>query len=111
MIRTVHTLPVPSRPWQSISMDYLMGYPTTKDRNDVILVVVDRFSKMDILIPCKKTTTTKQTTQLFIEHVWKHDVLPTTIIFEREAIFFRTFWKSLDTRLSLSTTFHRQIDG
>ena len=50
-------LPIPSRPWESISMDYLMGYPTTKYHHDVILVVIDIFSKMAILIPCNKTTT------------------------------------------------------
>ena len=35
-------------------MDYLMGYPTTKHQHDTILVVGERFSKMDILIPCNK---------------------------------------------------------
>ena len=49
--------PIPSRPWESISMDYLMGYPTTKHHDDVILVVIDIFYKMSILIPCNKTTT------------------------------------------------------
>ena len=43
-------LPVPSRPWESISMDYLMGFPTTKHHHDAILVVVDIFSKMAIVI-------------------------------------------------------------
>ena len=63
-----------------------MGYPTTKHQHDTILVVVDRFSKMGILIPCKKTTTTQQTAQLFFEHVWKHYGLPTNIISNRYAI-------------------------
>ena len=62
----LHTpLPVPSRPWESISMDYLTGYPTTKHQHDAILVVVDIFSKMAILIPCKKTKTTQQNAHLF----------------------------------------------
>ena len=47
---------VPSRPWESISMDYQMGYPTSEHQHDMILVVVNIFSKMAILIPCKKTT-------------------------------------------------------
>ena len=60
---------VPTWPWESIYMDYLTGYPTTKHQHDAILVVVDRFSKMALLIPCKKTTTTHQTLQLFFEHM------------------------------------------
>ena len=77
------------------SMDYLTGYPTTKDQHDVILVVVDRFSKMVILIPCKNTMTTHQTTQLFFEHVWKNYGLLMTIIFDRDVRFVSMFWKTL----------------
>ena len=56
--------------------------------------------------------TAQHTAQLLFEHVWKHYGLPTTIIFDRYARFFNTFWKTLwkqlDTRLCLSTTFHPQ---
>ena len=80
----------------------------------MILVVFDIFSKMAILIPCKKSTTSHHTAQLFFEYVWKHYGLLTTIIFDRDArfvsIFWKTLWQQLDTRLSLSTTFHPQID-
>ena len=96
-------------------MDYLTGYPTTKHHYDVILVVVDRFSKMAILISCKKTTISQQTAQLFFEHVWKHYGLLMTIISNRDSIFVSTFWKTLwkqiNTRISLSIAFHRQTNG
>ncbi|KAI5317368.1 hypothetical protein L3X38_037075 [Prunus dulcis] len=36
-------LPVPSRPWESISIDFLGGLPKTKFGNDYLFVVVDRF--------------------------------------------------------------------
>ena len=81
----------------------------------MILVVVDIFSKMAILIPCKKTVTTQQTTQIFFEHVWKHYGLSTTIIFDKDAIFVGTFWKNiwkeLNMRLPLLTAFHPQTYG
>ena len=47
-------LPVPSHPWESISMDFIGGLPMSKRRHDYLYVVVDRFRKMCILIPCKK---------------------------------------------------------
>jgi hypothetical protein len=34
-------LPTPSRPWESISMDYMSGLPSTKHGNDCVFVVVD----------------------------------------------------------------------
>ena len=86
---------VPIRPWESISMDYLTGYPTTKHQHDMISVVFDIFSNMAILIPCKKTMTEKCTSHIFFEHVWKHYGLMMTIIYDRDAIFVSTFWKNL----------------
>jgi hypothetical protein len=41
--------PTPDKPW-----DYMSGLPSTKHGNDCVFVVVDRFSKMEILVACKK---------------------------------------------------------
>ena len=48
-------LPVPARPWESISMDFLGGLPHSRRVHDYLFVVVDQFSKMIVLIPCEKT--------------------------------------------------------
>jgi hypothetical protein len=60
-------LPTPDRPWESISMDYMSGLPSTKRGNDCVFVVVDRFSKMVILAACKKSITAEATAKLFFE--------------------------------------------
>jgi hypothetical protein len=52
-------LPIPSHPWESISMDFIGGLPITKGGHDYLYVVVDRFSKMCILMPCEKKIVTE----------------------------------------------------
>jgi hypothetical protein len=47
-------LPTPDKPWESISMDYMLGLSSTKQENDFVFLVVDRFSKMEIMVACKK---------------------------------------------------------
>jgi hypothetical protein len=48
-------------------MDYMSGLPSTKRENDCVFVVVDRFSKMAILVACKKSITVEATAKLFFE--------------------------------------------
>ena len=50
-------LPVPSHPWESVSMDFVGRLPKSRKGHDYLYVVVDRFSKMCILIPCNKQIT------------------------------------------------------
>lgn len=50
-----HPLLVPTYPWEKICMEFVGGLPTTKKGHDYLFVVVDRFSKMCVLMPCKNT--------------------------------------------------------
>eukprot|EP00253_Pinus_taeda_P019290 PITA_19290 len=108
-------LPVPSRPWESISMDFVGGLPKSRKQHDYLYVVVDRFSKMFILMPCKKKTIiAEQTAELFFHHVWIHFGLPTSIISDRDSRFVGNFWSNLwemmDTKLKKITAFHPQTE-
>lgn len=106
---------VPSHPWESVSMDFVGGLPKFRKGHDCLYVIVDRFSKMCILIPCNRHITAEQIANLFFQHVWVHFRLPTSIVFDRDSQFVGKFWSSLwelmDTRLKKSTNFHPQTDG
>ncbi|XP_038973019.1 uncharacterized protein LOC120105044 [Phoenix dactylifera] len=108
-------LPVPTRPWESVSMDFLGGLPKTRRGHDYLFVVVDRFSKMVVLMPCKKSITGEEAARLFFENVWKIFGLPSSIVSDRDSRFLSKFWCSLwakmDTKLKRSTAFHPQTDG
>ena len=62
-------LSVPSRLWESVSMDFVGDIPFSKRGHDYLYVVVDRFNKMCILMPCKKQVTTEKTAKLFFQNV------------------------------------------
>jgi hypothetical protein len=96
-------------------VDYMSGLQSTKHGNDCVFVVVDRFSKMAILIACKKNITVEAMAKLFFERVWVNFGFPQTIISDQDSKFLSTFWSSLwslfDTKLTKSTAFHPQTDG
>jgi hypothetical protein len=96
-------------------MDYMSGLPSTKQGNEFVFMVVDRFSKLAIMASCKKSITMEATAKLFFELVWVHFGIPQTIILYWDNWFLITFWSSLwsllDTKLTKSTAFHPETDG
>jgi hypothetical protein len=61
-------------------MDFVGGLPMSKRGHDYLYVVVDRFNKMCILMPCKKNITTDHTANFLFQYVSVHFGLPTSII-------------------------------
>jgi len=65
-------------------MDYMLGLLSTKRGNDCVFVVVDRFSKLVILVACKKNIIIEATAKIFFERVWVHFGIPQTIVLDRD---------------------------
>ncbi|KAF8673092.1 hypothetical protein RHS04_07686, partial [Rhizoctonia solani] len=102
-------LEVPSRPWKSISMDFIVKLPTSHCCN-TIWVVVDCFSKMAHFIPTVKTIKAPDLAWLFLQHIFCTHSLPNTIISNQGSIFVSHFWTCLHELISIclkhSTAYH-----
>jgi transposase InsO family protein len=107
-------LPVPIRPWDSISMDFIEQLPTS-DGFTAILVVVDRLTKQSIFIPTHDTITSAQLAELFVIHVFSKHGVPNHVTSDRGSEFvshfFRSLGKALDMRLHFTSGYHPEGDG
>jgi transposase InsO family protein len=107
-------LPVAEKPWEDISMDFVVGLPVCEGF-DAVWVVVDRLSKMRDFIPRHTTIDAVGQAELFLREVVRLHGLPRTVVPDRGRQFPSTFWGQICSRLGIdrqmSAAFHPQPDG
>jgi hypothetical protein len=72
-------LPVPETPWASVGIDFITGLPKSEGE-DVIMVVVDRFTKFAHFIPLAHPYSAMEVAQVFFNYVYTLHGLPASII-------------------------------
>ena len=87
-------LPVPDRPWDSVSMDFITDFPLTQAKHDAILVVVDRLSKMTHFIPCANTCTAQQAAEMLFTHIFRLHGSPSSFVVDRDPLWRSSFFQS-----------------
>ena len=111
----LRSLPVPADAWDSVSMDFVFGFPQDSQGRDIILVFVDRLTKMVHLAPVRQSITAAETAAVFLDTVFRLHGIPSTIISDRDPRFTSLFWRALfellGTRLQMSTAAHPETDG
>lgn len=112
-------LPVPSRPWEHISMDLITKLPTSKGFSgknyDSILVVIDRFTKYALYLAVRETLTADELAALLVNKVFLKYGVTSSITSDRGSLFTSKFWATvahlLAIKRKLSTAYHPQTDG
>ena len=106
--------PIPLRPYQSVSMDFIVNLPWSEHFN-AIFVVVDRLTKHASFIPTTTGLTAEEFGELYVKHIGCRFGLPESIITDRDPRWTSDFWKGvakyLKTKMSLSSSHHPQHDG
>jgi hypothetical protein len=110
----LHSLPIPSRPWESIGMDFIGPFPKSHGM-DYLLLVICRLTSMVHLIPTKTTAKATDIAWLFVKEIVRLHGLPESIVSDRDRKFVSKFWKEthrmMGVKLLMSTAFHPQTDG
>ena len=105
----------PNIPFHTITIDFILALPVTKDGCDSLLTVTCKASKRMLLIAGQSTwdapAWANATLAALIGHDWG---IPQAIISDRDSKFVSAFWKTIFTALKYnlltSTAYHTQTD-
>ncbi|MBW0539600.1 hypothetical protein O181_079315 [Austropuccinia psidii MF-1] len=106
----------PKSPWEIAHMDWVTALPPKGDRSyNACLVLVVRYRKPPMFLPCHKDYTAMDTAIMIWNKVISHTGLFQNIISDRDPKFTSVLWTNLHnlfgTKLSFSAAYHPQSDG
>ena len=101
-------------------MDFITKLPKSKDpvtgiTYDMIMVIVDQFTKYLITVPFKETYTAEQLGHLLLDRLVRDHGVPIMIITNRDKLFMSNYWKTISAAMGMkpkvSMAYHPQTDG
>jgi hypothetical protein len=108
-------LKVPEWKWEEIGMDFIVGFPRTRDGYDSIWVTVDCLTKVARFIPVQTTYTVAKLAELYMSRIVCLHSVPKKIVSGRGTQLTSHFWEklheSMDTKLNFSSAYHPQTNG
>ena len=96
--------------WEVISIEFIIGLLRKSKKNDSIMVMVDRFTKVAHFITVKSMNLDSGIAQILIKEIVRLHGIPKEIVSDRDAKFTSMFCKELFVGLGIdlafSTTYH-----
>ena len=90
----VHTMPVPSQPWESVGMDFSGPYPEVKGFNYILLVIC-QMTNMVHIIPMRTDVMAKQVAELYVKEIVRLHGIPESVVSDWDTKFTSQFWTKL----------------
>jgi hypothetical protein len=112
--RRLQIIPVPEKPWYSVSMDLIIKLLVTARGHDSICVFVDRLTKMVHFVPCKEILPAKGFAERYVDNVFRYHGFSKEFISDRDNRFTSEFWKGVTELLgtrALCVVFFSSSDG
>lgn len=111
----LHPLPIPEERFQDIAMDFA-AMPKDKEGEDMVLIIVDRLTKLTRAIPMFKTANVEDVAKRFVnDWILTGKGLPKSIVSDRDTKFTSKMWtamcKELEIDQRMATARHQQTDG
>src|SRR6266850_1706057 len=107
-------LPIPNKPWNSISMDFI-EHLLAADSFTAILVIINHLTKQSLFIPTYDTINSPELAQLFLTHVFSKHGVPLHVTSDQGTKFISHFFCSLGKLLQMELHFtlgyHPEGDG
>src|SRR5260370_28729200 len=107
-------LPIPDKPWNSISMDFI-EHLLAADSFTAILVIVDHLTKQSLFIPTHDTINSPQLAQLFLTHIFSKHGVTSHVTSDQGTKFVSHFFcslgKLLQMELHFTSGYHPEGDG
>ena len=98
-----------------MTIDFVIGRPTTSGERNAIWMIVDRLTKLSHFLVIKKMDSADRLAQIYIREIVRLHGVPVSIVSDWDTKFTFAFWrtsqKALETKGYMSTTYHPQKDG
>ena len=111
-------LPLPTRKWQFICMDWVLGLPEVTRNGKTftaVLTVTDRATRMVHFIPTCKNESAEDTADLMFWNIFRLHGLQRSIISDRDPCLTSAWWQLIcskpNVRDMVSTAYHPQTNG